>query len=471
MYHKGKTDLPASTGRGRQRMDKYRKHSKHPLRFPCRRGWGACLLLLVGCVTALAQSTGTVSSYSRFGLGILSAQSGGFNKSMGGVGQGIRIGNRINVLNPASYSAIDSLSFIMDVGMSGSFGKMSQSSVSKQVGVNNASFDYVYVGMRLGRKLGLSAGFVPYTDIGYSFSSPETKVTSDANTTLPIANSNYYSGSGGLNEAFIGLGWKAFKDFSVGANVGFLWGNYSHLMVPQFTEGGMSSNSYTSAVKSYDATLKTFKIDIGVQYALRLTAQDWLTLGSTAGIGHKIPQDATLRHYTTKGDSTVYTASSPFDLPYSVSFGAGWRHKNTLLVCADVREEFWSNCRMPVETATDYVPSKDCYDNRTTVAVGAQYTPDPFDKKYWKRVQYRAGMNYSTPYLRINDHTGPMELRMCMGAGLPITNRYNSRSAVNVGVEWLRRSSNTSGMIKEDYFVINLGVTFNERWFLKYKIE
>jgi hypothetical protein len=42
---------------------------------------------------------------------------------------------------------------------------------------------------------------------------------------------------------------------------------------------------------------------------------------------------------------------------------------------------------------------------------------------------------------------------------------------VNVGLQWQRRSASGAGMIKEDYFVINLGVTFNERWFLKYKIE
>jgi hypothetical protein len=63
-----------------------------------------------------------------------------------------------------------------------------------------------------------------------------------------------------------------------------------------------------------------------------------------------------------------------------------------------------------------------------------------------------------------------MELRMGMGVGLPITNKINNRSVVNVGVQWLRRSSGAVGL-KEDYFVINLGMTFNERWFVKYKIN
>ena len=80
-------------------------------------------------------------------------------------------------------------------------------------------------------------------------------------------------------------------------------------------------------------------------------------------------------------------------------------------------------------------------------------------------------MNFSTPYLKVNGQDGPKEIRLSIGAGVPILNGINSRSIVNVGLQWMRRSAGGAGMIKEDYFVINLGVTFNERWFVKYKIE
>lgn len=427
-------------------------------------------LLLAPCSLLLvqAQTTGTVSSYSRFGLGLLHDQSNGFNKAMGGVGVGVRVGNRINVLNPASYSAIDSLSLIFDVGMSGSFGRMEQG--TKRVGVNSATFDYVHAGMHIAKRLGLAVGFMPYTSIGYDFSSPEMSVTSDVNTTQSITTSTTYVGSGGLNQAYIGLGWKAFHNFSIGANASFLWGKYNHSLVPEFKEGGTSSSSYSNTIKNYHASLKTYKIDLGAQYPVRLTRQDWLNIGVTAGIGHRIAQEATLMLYTTKGDTTTYTASSPFDLPYSYGFGASWQHKNTLLVAADVHQERWAECRMPVEAEGGYEPMKGSYKNRTKVAVGAQWTPNPFGK-FWDRIQYRAGMNYSTPYLKVNGMDGPSEFNLRIGAGVPIINKYNNRSVVNVGLGWQRRSASGAGMIKEDYFVLNLGVTFNERWFMKYKIE
>ena len=427
-------------------------------------------LLLAPCCLLLvqAQSTGTVSSYSRYGLGLLHDQSQGFNKSMGGVGLGVRVGNRINTLNPASYSAIDSLSLLFDIGMSGSFGKMNQG--SKQVGINSASFDYVHVGMHVAKRLGLAVGYMPYTTIGYDFSSPERTVATDVNTTQAITTSTTYTGNGGLNQAYIGLGWKAFRNFSIGANVSFLWGTYNHSLLPVFWEGGVGSDSYSNTVKNYNASIKTYKIDLGAQYPIRLTPQDWLNIGVTAGIGHKIAQDATLMLYTTKGDTTTYTASSPFDLPYSYGFGASWQHKNTLLVAADVHQERWADCRMPVETVGGYEAMKGYYKNRTKFAAGAQWTPNPFGK-YWERVQYRAGINYSTPYLKVNGMNGPSELSLRIGAGVPILNKINNRSIVNVGLQWLHRSASATGMIKENYFVINLGMTFNERWFMKYKIE
>lgn len=419
--------------------------------------------------TARAQSAGTVSSYSRFGLGVLRDQSQGFNRSMGGAGLGLRIGNRINVVNPASYSAIDSLSLILDVGMSGSFGKMVQGNITK--GVKNASVDYAHIGMHVAKRLGLAVGFMPYTSIGYDFDSPETVLAYDPLTTEAITGLNGYSGSGGLNQAYVGLGWRAIGRLSVGANVSLLWGKYSHTLIPVYMEGGVLASTYSNVIKMYYASLKTYKLDFGVQYPVRLTAQDWLNLGATASIGHKLAQDASLSIATTKGDTATYTASKPFDIPYAMAFGAAWQHKNTLLVAADVHQEFWSKCRLPMETTGGYEAMKGGYKDRTVVAVGAQWTPDPFDKKYWRRIQYRAGVNFSTPYLKVNGSDGPSELRLSMGAGLPITNRINNRSVVNFGVEWLRRSASGTGMIKEDYFVLNLGITFNERWFMRYKIE
>lgn len=430
------------------------------------------LVLALLTATASAQTNGSNSSYSRFGLGTLADQSQGFNRGMGGVGIALHQGNRVNMQNPASYATIDSLSFILDVGTSLSAGHIK--SGGKSVNVKNCSLDFVNAGLRLRRGLGLSFGFVPFSTIGYNFYN-ERIVTNDQTTTQPIKTTSSYSGDGGLHQAYIGLGWQPVGNLSIGANASFLWGTYSHSMSQSFTEGETSSSAYSGLNSVHNADLKTYKIDLGAQYPVRLTANDWLTLGVTVGLGHKIKSDATLTRYTSVGDSTQVTASSPFDLPYTYGGGLAWQHKNTLVVAADYRMEQWSDCRTPQSGTADgeltYTGMKGSYKNRSRVAAGMQYTPDPTDKHYLKRVQYRLGANYSTPYLRVNGSDGPSEMTLSAGVGLPITNQINNRSMVNVNLQWLRRKPSSTNLISENYFMVNVGLTFNENWFMKFKIQ
>ncbi len=421
---------------------------------------------------ASGQTGGSNSPYSRFGLGTLADQSQGFNRSMGGVGIALHQGNRVNMLNPASYASTDSLSFILDAGMTLSAGQVENAHTS--VNVKNCRLDYVNAALRLRRGLGLSFGFVPYSTIGYSFQN-ERLVTNDETTTQPIRTITTYAGEGGLHQAYIGLGWRPVGNLSIGVNASFMWGNYHHAMAQTFTEGTSSGSGYSGLNSVHDADLKTYKLDFGAQYPIRLSAADWLTMGVTAGLGHKIKSDATLTRYTSAGDSTQVTAHSPFDLPYSYGGGLAWQHKNTLLVAADYKIEQWADCRTPHSSTAGgeltYTGAKGEYLNRSRVAVGAQYTPDPTDRHYARRMQYRVGANYSTPYLRVNGARGPYEVGISAGLGLPITNKINNRSMVNIGMQWLRRKSASAGLVTEDYFLVNVGMTFNENWFMKFKIQ
>ena len=429
------------------------------------------ILVLLPLAT-LGQTNGSNSSYSRFGMGILNDQSQGFNRGMSGVGIGIRNGHLLNMSNPASYSAIDSLSFLFDVGVNFSLGHLSSKTAS--INVRNCSLDYVNAGFRLHRGLGLSLGFVPYSTIGYNFTT-ETNVARQYTTTQPITATNTYKGDGGMHEVYVGVGWRAIKNLSIGANIGYLWGAYDHSLQQTFMENGTVSSTYSGLNSIQAADIRTYKIDLGAQYPIRIGKADLLSLGVTTGIGHQIKTDATLTRYTTAGDSTVITARRPFELPYTFGIGGAWIHKGKLLVAADVSHERWGDCKAPMMTEVGkkltYQAQTGSYMNRTKVAAGAQYQPDIYKKNYLMRMVYRVGANYSTPYLKINGKDGPSEYGLTAGVGLPITNQYNNRSMVNVNLQWLRRAPGESGMIKENFFMINVGMSFNESWFMKFKIK
>ena len=85
------------------------------------------------------------------------------------------------------------------------------------------------------------------------------------------------------------------------------------------------------------------------------------------------------------------------------------------------------------------------------------------------RIRYRLGASYTTPYYNINNHEGPKELSVSAGFGIPIINTLNNRSVLNVSGQWVHLSGD--GLITENTFRLNIGITFNERWFMKWKVE
>ena len=79
------------------------------------------------------------------------------------------------------------------------------------------------------------------------------------------------------------------------------------------------------------------------------------------------------------------------------------------------------------------------------------------------------GAYYATPYQKINGVDGPKEYSVSAGFGIPIVNGYNNRSILNISGQWVCQDSKT--FIKENTFRINIGLTFNEKWFAKWKVE
>lgn len=422
---------------------------------------------------AIAQN-GSNSTYSRFGVGTMAEQSQTFNRGMGGVAYGLRNGSRVNMLNPASYSAMDSLSFIMDVGMTMQYGHFSSGSTSTNV--KNTTLSNVNAGFRVGKNIGMSIGFVPFSTIGYTFSN-EGKIGNSYTSAQSISAKTTYTGSGGLHQIYIGAGWNPFADLSIGANVSYMWGDYSHSLSQKFYEGTTQSSNYSSMNQYYSAEITSYKVDFGIQYPIRITKEDMLTLGATYSLGHNLGGESTMLRYTSGGDSTEVCTKKPFDIPHTFGGGVSWKHKDNLLLAADMTYEKWADCKIPVTgTKADgtitYDKQTGMYTNRTRYAIGAEFSPTPTANRYMSTAKYRAGFSYSTPYVKVNGHDGPREMRASIGLGLPLqTRKLSGRSVINISVEWMMRKPSVAGMIKENYILLNLGVSFNERWFMKWKFE
>ena len=226
--------------------------------------------------TAFAQSN-TDSPYSQYGLGDLTDQSVGFNKVMNGVGIAMHKGNEVNPMNPASYSSVDSLSMIFDAGLSGQITNYKEN--GKHLNGKSGGFDYVAALFRVVKHVGVSFGVLPYSNIGYKYSSttPLTELQTTVNST--------YSGSGGLHQLYIGAGWNIVKPLSIGVNVAYLWGEYNRSIATS------SKSVINTLSKQYSADISSYKIDLGIQYDQKIGKDDYLTIGATWSPGHSLKSD------------------------------------------------------------------------------------------------------------------------------------------------------------------------------------
>lgn len=435
-----------------------------------KRQLSAVVVMAILSGSAYAQS-GTNSPYSQYGLGILSDQTASFNRGMNGLGLGFHEHNQINFSNPASYSALDSLSFIFDAGVSGQISNFKEG--GNRTNAKNADFEYVVAGFRAFKNLGVSFGLIPFTNVGYSYSVTQ-KVTDSNNTTA----TNSYSGNGGIHQVYLGVGWQPLRGLSVGVNGSYIYGEYTKTVINSY------SDSYANSLtKVYAAEVRNYKVDFGLQYTARLTKKDQLTLGLTYGLGHKIggkPTMQVISNNTQTGvaDTTSFPkagqANLKLELPTTYGIGLMYDHNNAVKVGVDYNLQKWGSVKAPTyenagTSASDYTMKSGFYKDRHKVTVGMDICPQEYGLTFLKRVHYRAGVSYATPYYNINGHDGPNEISASIGFGIPIANKWNNRSHLNVSCQWVRQSA--KDLITDNTFRINIGLTFNERWFAKWKVQ
>ena len=442
-------------------------------------------IIVTSCALAAHAQNGINTPYSRYGFGIQSERAMGFNKGMGGIAQGFRNGREINIANPASYSEVDSLTALFDIGISlqNSNHKMG----SLQQNIRNSSFDYFAFQFRAFKHVGMTLGIMPVTNIKYNFSSTGETLEGTENVTSTYS----FNGDGGLREVFFGTGWRPFRPISLGFNVRYIWGDYTHNARMMFSE-----SSAFHLARTYTGEVGTYSWQAGLQFIQPLNKKDKIVIGATYTYGHKLGSEAT-RTTQTLNSSTVEEATSDtiknaFQLPHAISAGVTFYYANTLRVGADFELQKWSECRFPnqqtgVSDDIPYASTKGQLNDRTKISAGLDWTPSPYSSsKFLKRCTYKLGGYYAQTYAKA-DPTGivtdkPYEFGLSAGITLPISNKNtswnNTAPRINVAVQWahtnipyLNAATMRKGTLEENYLRFCLGITFNERWFYKMKVK
>ncbi len=252
-----------------------------------------------------------------------------------------------------------------------------------------------------------------------------------------------------------------------------MWGNYTRSVINSYSDAYVNTIS-----KYYSATINNYKLDVGLQYTARFSKKDDLTIGLTYGLGHKLGTDPECsiisnNSQTNVTDTTSLKIKNGLELPHSYGAGLMFNHNNKWNIGVDYSLMQFSKVGYPEYTVENgfskYALSKQIYKDRHKLSVGAEFCPNENGRKFVDRIFYRIGASYATPYYKVNGVDGPKEYGVSAGFGIPIINEWNNRSMLNISGSWVRRDA--PGLIKENTFRINIGFTFNERWFAKWKVE
>ncbi|MBP7849485.1 MAG: hypothetical protein KA053_04355 [Lentimicrobiaceae bacterium] len=376
----------------------------------------------------------------------------------GGYSLGLRDPGTINYQNPASYTSLDTLSFVFEGGILDQYFtiKSTQASASN----NYITLGYLNFGIPVTRWWKTSFGLLPFSNVGYNISDDDV-----IDNIGPV--SYLYEGSGGINQLYWGHGFSITPRLSAGFNAAYLFGTLDKRRSAIFPDTSYSFNLRFIDQDIYHDVLLTF----GLQYDHLLRNNHYLRVGAIYGHKTNIRSTNDQIAYTfAKGstgiefpkDTIVQTSGEKGDVVFPQRFGMGLTigKQNRWEAGMDYQWQRW-------ETYAAH-GIRDSLRNSAQISAGVQFIPDYASvSNYWEKITYRFGLRYESTYLELKENQ-LSEVGISFGLGLPLR---RSRSTLNVGMEFGRRGTTADNLIQQNFVRFSFGVSVYERWFVKRRYD
>lgn len=428
------------------------------------------IILLVFAGQSEAQ-TNTNSPYSRYGLGMMSQPGFTQNRAMGGAGIALSSDRHINYLNPASYSATDSMSFLFDFGIQGHY-TLFENRFDNELRTNDywgMNMDHLAIAFPITKWWAASFGVVPYSKVGYSI-----KQEIDDHPDVNFIN-YYFEGNGGINQLYLGTSFEFFDRLSLGINFNYLFGSIEFRRAVEFPFPAPDHNYSFTEINSR-TVISDFMIDMGIQYSQDFLDKYNLTLGfivdnkSRISADHNIqtknvfPGSATAMNESTITDPSfvLEDTSKTGNIIIPGNFGAGFafNYNDRLTLAVDYYRQDWSK--------SSFFASEEPLTNSNSLHGGLELIPDPEALKgYHKRMAYRLGGYHKNSYLHLKGEQ-LKDYGISFGLGLPLR---NTKSSFNLAFEAGRRGTLDNYLIRENYMFVSFSVTLHDFWFVKRRFD
>lgn len=419
------------------------------------------LIIISTYIYQAEAQTGISTPYSSKGLGYLSDVNNLRNKFMGGIGIGTRIPSTINLLNPASLTAIDTTTFIFEGGVVAQYTVMKTNYTSEPV--SSASLDHLLFGFPITKWWKSSIGLLPYSTVGYN--------VNDFSSKDDIGDINHeFLGEGGLTKFYWANAFQPIKSISIGINTSYIFGTTNRVQNVTFPE-----TDYRLSTKVENSvSVGDIYVELGIQYYKEINNDLLLVIGGIYNPKIKLKADGNYLSRSYLGeineveifrDTIQYIAGAGrVVMPEALGIGFSFSKRDHWFLGADYRYDKWEQFKN--------MGSNDSLINSHAFSLGGEYTPDYAGTSYGKRINYRLGARLYQSYLNLRD-ARINTFGITFGVGLPLRSMAvrGSRSKINIGMEAGRRGTLENGLIQENYFNFYLGITVNELWFFKRRYE
>jgi hypothetical protein len=451
------------------------------------------LIPFLGLVCFITPANAQINSpFSRYGLGneVLNNQNvnsqalGGFSAAYT-PSMNSTFGQSININNPASYGYLYMTTFDLGINLTNTTLKSTTpvASYTSTYLVPN----YIAVGVPINKekKIGFAFGLRPLTQVNYSLN--ENKIISSGDTI-----NNNYTGQGGLNQAFFGLG-KAWKHVSAGFNTGYNFGRKKIENIKTFqynpdstyfAQSLSSTNTVFGGIFLHLGVLSEFPIYSIKRPKLNERTEYSLSIGATATLDQTMSaQQDMVRNtgsYTSTSQTPLDTALSSINTAGKINlpalYTAGFAlHKKEIgargsydqwVVGLEYSSRAWKDKYL-------FYGQQDALSNSWMLRMGVQYCPNAYDyENFWSTVVYRAGFYTGKDYVNI-DHNGLLVSAFTTGLSLPIR-KYRSYdyqfSLLNLAMQFGQRGTGVNNY-REGFFQLSVGYSLSDVWFSKRKYD
>ena len=415
-------------------------------------------------VTGLCAQDGTVSPYSVFGIGDLRTTSTVENQMMGGIGV-FTDSIHVNLQNPAAYGELgleqnNKVGLVnYTIGLSNRQIRLKSTAEEQASSVTNV--DYLALGFSLGKGLGMGFGVMPYSSVGYNL------VDQSANDDQSLT--TIFSGEGGLNRVYYSVGYQLVNNLSIGVTANYNYGTLEGERLQQIEDVQFGTfDRRSSQVNGFDFNYAlnytpSIKDNYTLHVSARVNTQGNLVANNNREIGSfSVATGANIEEVNVNLDAQNLR-NTELKIPTRTTFGLGYGEDFKWFLGAEYSFQGLSAFENTFLGVDNIV-----YEDASSFSFGGFYTPDRASfSSYLKRVTYRAGFRMDNTGMVISDEA-INNFGITFGLGLPLGQSYSN---LNIGFEAGRRGTTRANLIEESYFKINVGLSLNDFWFRKRKIN